>query len=154
MIEIQTQYGTVRLDDDLGPFVSAVGISVCGNPEYPRVLFRMRQVSTALFKPGKGFVVDHINGDPLDNRRENLQVLSIRANTMKARTTPHPGVTAVASKGRWRATVGKRRHRDFRTIEEAQLAADAYRRSLGIKGMPLNFPDIGEHYWDGRRRDA
>src|ERR1051325_6561101 len=44
---------------------------------YPFVLMH-RQI----MNPPKGYVVDHINGDSLDNRRVNLRIVTQRENTL------------------------------------------------------------------------
>jgi hypothetical protein len=56
-------------------------------------------------------VVDHMNGNSLDNRRENLRVVSHmenirnRAGANKNGTSGHLGVSFHKGKGRWRAYI-------------------------------------------------
>lgn len=78
-----------------------------------------------IMAPPKGMVVDHINGDRLDNRRENLRVCSNAQNISNRVTIDRrnkSGVTGVhwhAKAGKWAAEI-KRRHLGlFATIEEA-----------------------------------
>lgn len=55
-----------------------------------------------------GEVVDHINGDVLDNRRENLRICSIKENTRnhKIYSTNTSGFTGVYKEGnKWRARI-------------------------------------------------
>lgn len=79
---------------------------------------------------------DHINGDPLDNRRCNLRAINHRENIQNRRgvnannTSGYRGV--YFSAGRWRAKVqvnGKNHYfGGFDTPAEANAAAVAFRR--------------------------
>jgi hypothetical protein len=50
----------------------------------------------------EGSIVDHINGDPLDNRRENLQFITASRNIMKAKRRPFSGITFDKRARKWR----------------------------------------------------
>ena len=155
MKELEVGGHKVILDDDIAQLASWVGLRVMGAGQYgrPRLYTRMRPVSTLIVPARKGYVVDHINGNVMDNRRENLQRLSCLDNIRKRRLTEHPGVTGSRAKpGVYRVLCADRKRRVFRDMTDAKRAADQCRRSLGIRGMPLNFPEVGEHYWDGRLR--
>ena len=56
---------------------------------------------------GDGLEVDHINGDPLDNRRANLRIVTHAENHQNRHTTwgssRFRGVSWCAAKGKWRA---------------------------------------------------
>jgi hypothetical protein len=53
--------------------------------------------------PPKGMVIDHIDGDPLNNTRDNLQLASNSRNAMRS-PKKFGGVTALHGTGnRWRA---------------------------------------------------
>lgn len=83
-------------------------------------------------KPGE--IVDHINGNPFDNRRENLRIASNAENVRNSRkrrslstTSIYKGVGYERKKGKWRATITV----DCRTIhlgyfEKESEAAIAY----------------------------
>jgi hypothetical protein len=91
---------------------------------------------------GDGTEADHINRDRLDNRRENLRVVTQGQNKQnrgaqrtycgEPPTSAHRGVTWDARRGRWRAKVnveGKTHHVGYFTDEgEAAAAASAFRR--------------------------
>ncbi len=64
-----------------------------------------------------GMVVDHVNGDKLDNRRENLRLVTQAQNTQNVparakSTSRYRGVSWRSSKGRWvaQARVNNRVH--------------------------------------------
>ena len=153
MKEIRVGEHVVKVDDDIAGLVERAGILVLkDNRGVLRPYVRMRGLSSAVMPARRGYITDHINSDPLDNRRENLQVISVRVNNMKKRTTATPGVSFEKDSGKYRVTLPGGRKRRFVSVVEAQHAADAYRRSLGIKGMPLNFPEVGEYGHDGTQR--
>lgn len=59
----------------------------------------------------KGDLVDHINGDTLDNRRSNLRICSHKQNIRNAKairsnnTSGHRGVAMIKKSGRWLARI-------------------------------------------------
>jgi hypothetical protein len=65
-----------------------------------------------IMDPRRGLVVDHINGDPLDNRRANLRVCTQGQNslnrsgpTVRRKTGTHRGVKLRPGKGNWQANI-------------------------------------------------
>ncbi len=96
---------------------------------------------------GRGELVDHINGDPLDNRRANLRVVPRRVNCLnrvegcRTRYSRYRGVTRRARAVRpWKAQCGRQALGYHATEEAAARAYDAYLRSLGIAYLRYNFP--------------
>jgi hypothetical protein len=88
---------------------------------------------------GKGLQIDHINHDTLDNRRENLRVVTPSQQTCNQRlrrdnTTGVKGVSFVKRAGLYHAYVaigGKRRFsKYFATLEEAEAAVTDARKRL------------------------
>lgn len=97
-------------------------------------------------------IVDHINGDCLDNRRVNLRLCSIAENARNvlARANNKSGFKGVdAFRGRFRATIGingaKRFIGHFDTAEDAAHAYDEAATRLFGAFACLNFPnEIGQ----------
>jgi hypothetical protein len=79
-------------------------------------------------------VVDHVNGDPLDNRRDNLRVGDYAMNAQnRAKTrgrSKHMGVSWYSAKGCWRVQIMLAGRRVlvgyFEDEQEAARAAEAY----------------------------
>lgn len=76
-----------------------------------------------------GLEVDHINGNPLDNRRKNLRLCSHAENTRNTKIHNRTGFKGVQPNGKgWTAkikTLGKTKYIGFyRTPEEAAKAYD------------------------------
>ncbi len=82
-----------------------------------------------------GMVVDHINGDQLDNRRANLRVCTYRQNQHNrhhVKLSHFPGVSLNRQRSRWRAFIrldGKKTYLGSFLTEEQ--AAAAYRNAAG-----------------------
>lgn len=108
--------------------------------ENKRKVFFVHQLIAMAFlnhKPcGLKLVIDHINDNPIDNRVENLQVVTQRFNSCKTQgkyTSQYKGVSWEKEKKRWRAQIlingrNKRLGR-FKVEFDAHLA---YQKELNI----------------------
>ena len=91
-----------------------------------------------------GMVVDHINGNRLDNRKANLRVCTHAQNMRNRALAGGRWKGLCKDRGRWRVVVvvDRKRHRigTFDTQEEAARAYDAAALRLHGEFARLNFP--------------
>ena len=84
----------------------------------------------------KGEECDHINGNKLDSRRENLRLVDRFGNMQNRRLGPYRGTHWNKKDKRWRAVVkhkGKSYHLgNFKCREKAAAASAAKRAELGF----------------------
>ena len=128
-------------------FVDATKRSVTiKTPEGTRLLARV------LLAAPRGVLVDHINGDPRDNRRANLRLCSPTENARNMalpshNTTGFKGVSPTASR-RYKAyaMLRDRQHHlgIFSTPDMAAQAYDAFAREHFGSFACVNFPREGE----------
>lgn len=96
-----------------------------------------------------GIIVDHINRNPLDNRRANLRIATFRGNAINCKpyrvgTSVYRGV--VATDGRWRVNIrtpeGKQVYPGWCNDEQdAALLYDVAARHFHGEYAVLNFPN-------------
>jgi hypothetical protein len=98
---------------------------------YEKEIKRVIELQRFIMNNPKGLFVDHINGNPLDNRKCNLRICTPMQNchNQKKRTTNTSGYKGVspAKNGRWRATIrgnGERIHLGY--FRDPALAHAAY----------------------------
>lgn len=73
-------------------------------------LTRIEYLHRLILNPQKGQIVDHVNGNPLDNRRCNLRVCSQSLNVAKGRkrnntSSKFKGVYWDRCRGKWKAAI-------------------------------------------------
>jgi len=112
--------------------------------EQGRYLFLHRWIMQAR----RGEIVDHINGDGLDNRRSNLRIATVSENTANRHTTrSRTGYRCVAMhkdrpRRRWLVYVqsGRRFQKSFFSCYVAALLADRTLRQFWTHPGYLNYP--------------
>lgn len=118
------------------------------NTMYATRLIRIHHM--VLGFPPPGYVIDHINGNGLDNRRENLRIITTGQNTtwraiQRNNTSGFRGVSWNKSKKRWDAKIkvnGKAMHLGrFTNKEDAARAYDKAAREHFKEFAKLNFPE-------------
>lgn len=129
----------IRVLVDAQDFEAFAGVKLRAQPKknggvYIRVSRTQELLHRLIMRPDSGLVVDHINGDTLDNRRANLRICTRAQNLRNAKTRRHSstgvkGVYVRANKNSpmpWRAKIqadGKIfRLGKFATAEEAHAA--------------------------------
>lgn len=116
-------------------------IPVHGLKDGQQIVLRMHHELVGM--PPRGFEVDHLNRKRLDNRRQNLRILTKAANRQnrtvnRTSRSGRRGVTWNEQKGKWRA-VSKRNGRNiylghFDDPVEAERVVVAWR----MKHMPYS----------------
>ena len=110
-------------------------------------------VSHLLLSVGNDVVVDHINGNPFDNRRSNLRIASTVQNHWNYRisernTTGYKGIYRDKRIEKYHARIcehGRRHYLGvFATAEEAARAYDSAARKFFGEFATLNFPEKHE----------
>jgi hypothetical protein len=113
-----------------------------GVPRVGRCIRAHRVVMARVIGRGLGRwdLVDHINGNPMDNRRENLRLIDPAGNAQnrcagRASKTGIRGVSWCKQHGKWKAgaKVNRKQHHVgyFNDIKEAEAAVIAKRKALG-----------------------
>ena len=114
MKTIRTKDGDIFLDDDDFDFLTSFfsisvnrsgGVRLMVNAVLPRVIMKMRK--------GDGLIVDHINGNPLDNRKVNLRIVTSQQNICNSAkrhyrgtmSSKYKGVHRLKSNGKWKTAI-------------------------------------------------
>lgn len=146
-----TQGHVALVDDADAAAVLALGkwqLNRCAGRLYASHGFNVGAVRLHTFLTGWS-LVDHINGDGLDNRRSNLRPATQSQNNAnaarsRANTSGFKGVSLYRRTGRWRAYLGTRPREVhlgyFATPEEAARAYDAAALQTWGEYARLNFP--------------
>ena len=138
--------------------------STTGTQVYAYCTHRGRNISMHQFimRPPKGMVVDHIDGNGLNNRRCNLRICTVEQNVRNFKgRRKKPGATSrfigvYRYKGKWYARVQCADKRaslgPFNSEAEAAIARDLKAIELHGPYACLNFPDLAESAgeWPGR----
>lgn len=150
-IQVQINGRTVIVDPDFNPkflndyrwHISTSGyavtaITIAPNKQYGLFMHHM------VLAPGPGEMVDHINGNKLDNRRCNLRIATRSQNGLNRRRHKFKQyATGIhRSENGYRtdiAVANKRLNNRHRTYAEAWHAAKSFYESIGEGFLPMDY---------------
>ena len=123
---------------------------------WPKIIF----MHSIILPAPNGFVVDHINGNRLDNRRENLRLVTVQQNNFNRRSninycsSRYKGVFWIEERQLWRSSIklnGKSTNLGyFRSEEDAASAYNFYAVKLFGSFARLNDAPVNEEWWKCR----
>jgi hypothetical protein len=104
----------------------------------------MKRMHRVIMNCPQGMVIDHINGDKLDNRKENLRICTQLENSRNKRSFPkntsgYRGVSFDKNKGKFRAFIwvnGKNKSLGYfkNAIEASKVYIEANKKYFGKFG--------------------
>lgn len=118
--------------------------------DLPAVKAKRVDISNLVLKPKQGFVIDHKNGDGLDNRRINLRYATNGQNSQnsvqsgvyggKKMTSRFKGVVWIKDEGKWRVIIRSDGEVYYlgRFINEASSARAYDKKALELHGSFAN----------------
>jgi hypothetical protein len=118
---------------------------ILANPDAPRVNGKHKFQSARYEQRTTSLVIDHINGDGLDNRRANLRLATVAQNAWNSKKrnsrSGYKGVWFARDKGLWRAAIvyhGRRIHLGYfkDKISDAKAYDTAARKYYGEFAKP------------------
>lgn len=118
--------------------------------EKPHGIVRTYYMHQLILKAPKGFQVDHINGNRLDNRKSNLRICTpgqniINKSKQTNNTSNYKGVTRQKASRKWQAIIGFNRRKlhlgFYQNKIHAAMAYDMAAKDLHGEFVNLNFPD-------------
>lgn len=134
-IKIGRSQREIQLDEDIWETIGVKGVCVnITTHGYVRLVSKDKEkcgyLHRFIMKPEKGLQVDHINGDRLDNRRQNLRICSNAENNRNKKPIgKYKGVSYDKVRNLYHASICK----DYKGIyigayKTAELAAEAYNK--------------------------
>jgi hypothetical protein len=147
MITLNINGYDVFLDNDFYEKISHKRLSVSKNKNVFYLRSGKQYIHRLVINAQKGQIVDHINGNGLDNRLENLRIATRqmnKANTTRGRSSKYIGVSFSPKRSKkFRVQVsnnGKKIHiGSFDTEIDAAKAYDNYAKNRYGENAILNF---------------
>lgn len=143
MIVLTRKGIAIQVDPEDFSWVSAYTWSLSYGYPVTRRNKKLFRLSRLLVAAPVGMVVDHINGDPLDNRRANLRICTQAHNCFNTskRSGTYRGVHFDASRKKWVARIAQTMLGRFETEEAAARAWDLTAREWYGPYARLNFSE-------------
>lgn len=161
-IELNSRY--TEVDEDDYEWIKSLDGLIITKDGYAQINCGIhRLIYTKYFgKIPKGMVIDHIDGNPHNNCKNNLRLASVKENQWNKKSigkTGYKGVYLVhKSTDRYKVCVsinGKRNHKDsnggyFDNLRDAAIAADILYKKLSNNSdfVKLNIPDVSNEDYD------